>query len=106
MLSTDKIIYETPVYKIGKTDWKIIVYERDNCYSFSRDGYFEKDKTYPSQRFTRYMYDAGWDGIRVWTDETNHPKYNGNDGSYAGLPKGLRKIKEKHEVEIKQALGK
>lgn len=96
----DRILYETPIYEIGrkyKTQWKLQVYERD-------DELLNIGGERGLARYTRYMYNAGWGGIIMWTREINHPKYDSNDGTWAGLPHGLRKIYEKHIVEIKEAL--
>ena len=95
----ETVIYITPVYKIGKTEWRMMVYEKNNVlYLPSETG---KDHFMQgTHRFTRYQYnDYG-----TWKNETDHPRYDSNDGSYAGLPKGLKKIFYNHEQEIKESL--
>jgi hypothetical protein len=39
-----------------------------------------------------------------WKSEEDWPSYNINDGMYAGLPRTLKKLYERHEAEIKSAL--
>ncbi len=42
--------------------------------------------------------------IDQWKDMTTHPKYNINDGTYAGLPKKLVDLYIKNKKNIKSAL--
>lgn len=92
-------VYETPAYKIGKTEWKLVVYENPDCIlapSVTGEPEFMRGIA----RMTVYQYnDHG-----VWRDHTLHPRYNSNDGSYAGLPRGLKKIFKRHETDINTAL--
>jgi len=93
----ETLIYETPVYKIGKSEWKLIVFERDDALLHPAPDVW----TIGKKRFTRYLWRRD---ESQWRKETEHPNYDYNDGTWAGLPHGLRKIYEKHEAEIKQAL--
>lgn len=93
----EKTIYETPVYKFGKTQWKMIVFRRDNALIHLANGEFGTGAV----NFTRYQY---YD-YNQWRNDTDHKNYDGND-TYAGLPKSLTKIYYKHEAEIKSALAK
>lgn len=88
------IVYSTPASRIGNTLWLCQVYERWDLKDYRK---FE----YGFVRATRYLYTTG-DG--VWRKDEDHPKYNHNDGTYAGLPKGLRQIFLAHESEILEAL--
>lgn len=94
-----RTVYETPAYKIGKTEWKMVVFEDPDCVlgpSTTGEEWFMRG----IHRMTLYLYnDYG-----TWKPETKHPRYNPHDGTYAGLPKSLRKIYERHEIEILAAL--
>lgn len=93
----DTLIYETPAYKIGKTRWKLIVYEQDDALLPHNSGVW----TIGIKRFTSYLWLCG---ESQWRSETEHPRYNSHDGTWAGLPQGLRKIYERHRSDIEQAL--
>jgi hypothetical protein len=95
----ETLIYESPIYKIGKTEWRVIVFERDDALIHPSPNVW----TIGKDRFTRYLWRR--DGSQ-WMKETEHPRYDYHDGTWAGLPHGLRKIYEKHEAEIMFALGR
>ncbi len=86
------IIYITPSRKVGKYEWRYMVYEA--LYFSFKPG---KDEM---TRFTRYQYNA----FGIWRNETEHPRYDGNDGMYAGLPKRLYGIYKSNETAIQNAL--
>jgi hypothetical protein len=94
----ETLIYETPAYRIGNTEWMLIVFEKDDALTHPSPDVWEIG----AARFTRYLWRRD---TAEWRKETEHPKYNTHDGTWAGLPHGLRKIYEKHEEEIKQALS-
>lgn len=94
----DKTIYETPAYRIGNTQWKLIVFEKDDALIHPAPDVWSISKA----RFTRYLWRRH---SEIWQIETDHPNYNPHDGTWAGLPHRLRKIYKKHEAEIKEALS-
>ena len=102
-----KLIFTSPPVTIGKTNWRLIVFEKDDNVHVYRKG-----KSYPELipskiRFTRYQFfddSAYWRGDK-WTDETEHPRYNPNDGTYGGLPKKLRNIFYSNVKDIESALN-
>lgn len=65
----DTVIFTSAHKTIGHTNWRVQVYEHP---------------TYG--RCTRYQWHDGSN----WRNEKEHPRYNSHDGTYAGLPKGLR----------------
>jgi len=77
----DTIVFTSQHKTIGHTNWRIQIYERWDLKDWHK---FE----YGNCRYTRYQY---WDGA-TWKNETEHPRYNHNDGTYGGLPKGLRTL--------------
>lgn len=79
--SSDVLIWKSAHKVIGHTAWRVIVYERPDVFHLNNDNPYTS-----AERFTGYQY---WTG-QEWRRETEHPRYNHNDGSYAGLPKGLR----------------
>lgn len=80
----------TPTYRIGKHEWRAVVY------------------TSKSGNFTDYEWrDPDWhiDPAFAWRSMTRWPRYNHNDGMYAGCPKSLRsKIWEQHKHSIREHL--
>lgn len=95
---SNQVAFMSPTYKIGKTDWRIIVYVGES-FNF-------KTGKYEPCRFTHYQFEdlsQYWRGDK-WMDENEHPRYKSDDGTWAGLPHGLRKIYQNHEAEIKAAL--
>ena len=92
------VIYTTPEYKIGKTIWRLQVYEK---WALKDRNKFE----FGLCRYTRYQWFTGTrypgDGF---LDDTKHPRYDHNDGTWAGLPHGLRTIFYAHQTEIESAL--
>ena len=73
--------------KIGKTYWTICVY--------------------PSRFVGCVCTGFSWstDGAR-WLKDENHPRYNHNDGEFAGLPKGLVGLFEDNRDNINVHLPK
>jgi hypothetical protein len=90
----NEIIYSTPVVKIGKHEWRMIVYPTiyyGNCTMYQFRGIIELS-----------------DGIIFrdkWENETNWPKYDSDNGATAGLPKTLSRLYYRYEKEIEKALG-
>ncbi len=78
------ILFSSPTRRIGKTDWRVLVY---------RSLLYGPCTTYVWRR-----------GRGHWESETCWPTYNGNDGTYGGLPKSLPKLYEKYRREINLAL--
>lgn len=87
------LLWQSPHMTIGHTNWKVVVYEKYNAL-------LDWTGKTGTARYTGYWYFDGAD----WKPETEHPRYNHNDGVYAGLPKGLRKLFYKHQKEIENHL--
>lgn len=98
---THKLIYQSEAVKIGKTQWRVIVYEKN-------DSVYACGELHPADVcYTEYQYfdtSLNYRGDQ-WKDATHHPRYNFNDGTYAGLPKSLRKIFYANQHAIQDALG-
>lgn len=72
MRSTLGVIhYTTPEVKIGKHEWRLVVFSA----------------TAKSQRYTAHQFREI--GAYMWIDYHEWPSYNFNDGCFAGLPKSL-----------------
>jgi hypothetical protein len=84
------LLWQSAHKTIGHTNWKVVVYEKHNELLNWRTG--ERG----TARYTGYFW---WDGYN-WMSETAHPRYDSNDGTYAGLPKGLRKMFYDNESTI------
>lgn len=98
---THKLIYKSDAVKIGKTQWRVIVYEK-------QDRVYACGKLHPAAvRYTEYQYFDASLNYRgdQWADSTQHPRFNHNDGTYAGLPKSLCKIFYANQNAIQAALG-
>lgn len=86
-MRVNAILFATEPRKIGKTWWVYAV-----CESAIHEG----------MRVTEmYFHDPCRSG---WLDASHHPRYDGHDGEYAGLPKGLRRLYEDHEQAVRAAL--
>jgi hypothetical protein len=88
-------IYATPPMTIGKHEWRLIVYPSN----------------YGHGNVTEYQWRQlpmsglpEWTQPQHWRHEQDWPSYNHNDGMYAGMPRTLKKLYERHEAEIKAAL--
>jgi len=101
-----EIIFQSEAKKIGNLFWIAVVY-KDKNFSLHREK--KLSKLYGTSvgngiYNTFYFYNEG-NGFRShWTNMKNHPNYNMNDGTYSGLPKGLVKLYEEYESQIKCAL--
>ena len=93
----ETVLYTTPEKRIGNTLWRLQVYEKWDLKDWRK---FE----YGLCRYTRYQFKSTHSTDGLWHKATEHPKYDFNDGTYAGLPKGLRKLYFEHEQEIQAAL--
>jgi hypothetical protein len=81
------LIFQSASMKIGHTYWHIQINEdTDAVICPSNNG--TKEFTRGTQYSTRYQYHDGMN----WKNETEHPRYNGNNGTTAGLPKGISKL--------------
>lgn len=76
--------FKSPEMLIGKTYWRFVVY-------VSRYGLV-----------TGYEFVEFKHGAYFWSPETEHLRYNSNDGMYSGLPKGLVKLWEDHKEEYEK----
>src|SRR3990167_10397383 len=87
-------IFQSPEYLIGKTLWRVLV-EQDNAGTVYCGGVLHESEL----RTTEYEYFDPY--YHHWYSMTEHPRYNPDDGSWAGLPKTLLKLYRKYEQEIK-----
>ena len=83
------VVYETPVMRIGKHNWKLQVY---------RNQYYSNCTRYMWQRIETY-------GKQSWNADKDWPTYDDHDGCYGGMPISLIKIYNRFEREIKNALN-
>jgi hypothetical protein len=86
-------LYATPPMTIGKHEWRLIVYPY-----------------YSGGNVTEYQWRRGDEfGLPeafrdTWHADRDWPRYDINDGMYAGLPRTLVRLYERHRDEIKAAL--
>lgn len=93
------VIWISEPKKIGKTLWRISVFEDTESVippSVSGQEYFMLG----TDRFTMYEYED----FGVWRDCVYHPRYTSHDGTYAGLPKSLKKLFNENEETIRRNL--
>lgn len=88
-------LYISPIHQIGKREWRAVVYDANGYLGASAFTDFE-------WRFPAFL---GLDPPSEWKSITDHPRYNSNDGMYAGCPRTLRKLYERYKAEINQALA-
>jgi hypothetical protein len=93
--SKDVLLFKSQHKTIGHTNWRVIVYERPEVFHYNSGN----PQTY-AERYTGYQF---WTGTE-WKRETEHPRYDYNDGTYAGLPKGLRTLFYENQVVIEYHL--
>jgi hypothetical protein len=97
----DSLIKTFPPVTIGKHEWLVAVHA-SRFGSCVKDGPNEPSRCteYYWRRAARESYEGDeYKGAGQW------PKYNHNDGCYAGLPRSLVTYYEKHETEIKALLA-
>lgn len=85
-----EVFWTSEPYKIGKTFWVHVLYYCDINNRFYEGFHF---------------HDADYERCipcSEWKKEKDHPKYNFNDGTYAGLPKGLIRLWEKNNALTKK----
>lgn len=102
-----EILFESSPLKIGKLYWKVIVYE-DLKFNHEHEKALNKKHgiSISNGKFTTYCFYKEGDYFRShWACMKEHPKYNSNDGCYAGLPKSLTKLYEKNKKEIENTLS-
>lgn len=102
-----KVLFKSEPMLIGKLYWKVIVYKD---LKFDVEQSIKLNSLYGTAIrngcYSTYCFYKEGDGYRShWSDMKNHPKYNFNDGTYAGLPKSLTKLYHQNEVEINNALS-
>ena len=88
--------FQTASYKVGKTYWRIQIMEDNDaiiCPSLSASGEFERGTQYSTQ----YQYHDG----ATWKNDTEHPRYDSNNGTTNGLPKGIATVYYSNEKIIK-----
>lgn len=101
-----EVLFKSEPMLIGKTYWIALVY-KDLKFDF--EGNIKDNERYgiPIQNgnYNTFCFYKEGNGFRShWADMKNHPKYDFNDGTYAGLPKNLVKLYENNKNEIKNAL--
>ena len=76
-------VYESLPMQIGKHEWRAVV----------------KPSTYfPGEHVIEYQWRRYADDF--WRRDTTWPTYNHNDGSYAGLPRTLRKLYDREKPQL------
>jgi len=85
-ITEDKIIYTTPVLKIGKHEWRVVVYWREMNYA---DNFLmERGTKFHVQngQTPACHYEFRRCGEGIWTQQEHWPSYNSDDGCYGGMP--------------------
>lgn len=79
--------FKSEPMRIGKTWWRLVVVR--GTYS-------------PVVTDFEFYRRSGAALNNCWYESSEHPRYNHNDGMYAGLPKGLVKLYHKHKHEYER----
>lgn len=85
-----RVLWTSPAVKIGKTLWCLAICENPEQYFYSTN----ETKPYI---YNTYLFLDTWG---TWQTACNHPSYDSNNGSTAGLPASLRKLYDRHELLI------
>ena len=80
-----EIVWRSPRVLLGETEWRVTVYDH--------------------KRWSRCVgYEWRRSGHWMWRRDEDHPRYDSDDGQYAGLPKGLLKLYKEHALHINRLL--
>lgn len=93
-----EIVYATPAYRVGHHEWLYVVYEGWPT-SLRSSGRF-------TQYFWRSIKHRAWGYTPEWQRDKQWPRYNGDDGSFAGCPRSIVSIYDRHLDDIDVALGR
>jgi hypothetical protein len=80
------LVWASPAMRIGEHDWRIIVYAHDRYHRCTQ--YEFRGPKSPRDRHGRWTVDERW------------PTYNDHDGEYAGCPRTLRRLWDRHNAAI------
>lgn len=90
-------LFESIVKKIGNHEWRFVVYDET--------GDLFDGKRYGGGRFTDYEWRVpthlASSQPNEWQNKKKWPRYNFNDGTYAGLPRSLATLYKRHSHLIK-----
>lgn len=75
-------VYASPPMRIGKTDWRLLI----------RPGF-------GGGLANAYQWR---DAAGGWRCQREHPRYNPHDGTYAGLPRGLRNLWQREAPALRR----
>ena len=86
-----EILFRSEPRLIGKHEWRVTVYRHSQDrvvvgYEWRRAAETILGFTYPPAPY--------------WRRDEDWPRYDHNDGMYAGMPRTLRRLYEEHRVEI------
>lgn len=95
-----EILWQSPVRRIGKHDWRITLYRYRYHDNKPLIGYEWRKPADMIPGFTLSTWESRWRRDEDW------PRYNPHDGMYAGLPRTLRRLWEQHRDEIERAKAK
>lgn len=100
-------LYESPPMLIGRHEWRAVVFKHG---AYGRCASYEfRRVVFPGIRWQNkdgiYSTRPPDERLPAWQDMEKWPRYESNDGVYAGCPKGLVALYEKHEHAIKVALS-
>ena len=82
LASGGEILRLSEPFRIGRHDWRLVVYRTNDRKVFSGYEWRRRATTVCGMRF----------GADRWRRDTDWPRYDTNDGQYAGLPKSTRKL--------------
>jgi len=95
-MKTDRdYLYQSPPRKIGRREWRVVVYDARGYLGASV--FTDYEWRYPA--FSNIEATA-------WESMQSYPTYDSNDGMYAGCPQTLRKLYNLHRTEIDAAIAK
>ena len=89
--TSGEILFRSPLRKIGKHEWRVNVYRHRQYGAVVGYEWRRAAETIMGRTFAPAPY---------WRRDVDWPRYNHNDGQYAGMPRTLARLYDTHRVEI------
>lgn len=90
-----EILFRSALRKIGKHEWRVTVYRHRRYGAVVGYEWRRAAETIMGRNFPPDPY---------WQRDVNWPRYDHNDGQYAGMPRTLARLYDAHRVAITRHL--
>ena len=90
-------LFSSEPMRIGLKEWRVVVYEEQGGRFTDYEWRYSE---YINRQSGQVIEEASeWKSMRYW------PDYNSNDGMFAGCPRTLRRLYEKHRKQVEYLAG-